>query len=195
MVEFTANAGKDWAKDQLGKVVTAWEDRSRLEQILMILVLLILLALIILIAIVATHGVNISKETEIKETDYVYSLPQGGASSSGPLSAEVIDLHSGQPARNLKVQLYVKGDFNFSELAMRHTDADGRILGFLSPGQFRTGFFYKAIFHSGSYAEQRNQAEPLVPYLEVTFRPQTQQSQLHIQVYISPNGYSTYLIA
>lgn len=76
MVEFSANSGKDWAKDQLGKVVTAWEDRSRLEQILMILVLLILLALVILIAIVATHGVNISKETEIKETDYVYSLPQ-----------------------------------------------------------------------------------------------------------------------
>ena len=60
------------------RIGSVWEDRSRLEQCLLIFTTLLLTALTILVAIVAVHGIDINKdvETKIERTDYVYTMPQ-----------------------------------------------------------------------------------------------------------------------
>lgn len=108
------------------------------------------------------------------------------------ISTHILDLTLGKPAPDVPVRLErEEGSGHWRLLASARTDQDGRCAQLmpqteeLSPGLFRITFDTASY-----YAAQKTEA--LYPTVEITFRVRKGESQFHIPLLLSPNGYSTY---
>lgn len=106
------------------------------------------------------------------------------------LSTHVLDIHSGQPAQNVAVELFkLDGKKQWISVATNNTDKNGRIANFLDSANKNQGT-YKLVFQTGKYFNARKQ-NTVFPYVEIVFTiPDTQH--YHIPITIAGNGYSTY---
>jgi 5-hydroxyisourate hydrolase len=108
------------------------------------------------------------------------------------ISTHILDLASGKPALDVAVRLERQNSSgSWSVLSSARTDQDGRCCqllpekGLLSPG------LYRLAFDTASYYIAQK-TETLYPSVEITFRVREGESQFHIPLLLSPNGYTTY---
>jgi len=108
------------------------------------------------------------------------------------ISTHILDLVHGKPAAAVAVRLEKQNDSGaFQLLASAHSDQDGRCPQLLPQGEDLSAGVYRLIFETGTYFAQLKIAT-LYPVVEVTIRAQEGESNFHIPLLLSPNGYTTY---
>lgn len=107
------------------------------------------------------------------------------------ISTHILDLTRGKPASNVPVRLERQEAVGtWKVLTSAHTDRDGRCGQLLPEGDFAPGL-YRIAFDTGSYFESLK-VDGLYPVVEVTFQVRDGESQFHIPLLLSANGYTTY---
>ena len=107
------------------------------------------------------------------------------------ISTHVLDVSRGKPASDLPVRLERReaaGDWLLLQSA--NTDQDGRCPQLLPDGNLRPGV-YRLVFDTAHYFAAQ-EIEGLYPVVEVTFHVRDGESQFHIPLLLSANGYTTY---
>ena len=107
------------------------------------------------------------------------------------ISTHVLDVSRGKPAAGVPVRLEKQdapGHWLLLQSAI--TDLDGRCAQLLpgtelSPGQHRL------VFNTAHYFDTQK-IDGLYPVVEVTFQVRDGESQFHIPLLLSANGYTTY---
>ena len=114
------------------------------------------------------------------------------ASGIKRISTHVLDLARGKPASDVPVRLErQEPSGNWRLLASAHTDRDGRCGQLLPEREELFKGLYRLAFDVESYyAAQKT--ETLYPVIQITFRVRDSESQFHIPLLLSPNGYTTY---
>jgi 5-hydroxyisourate hydrolase len=108
------------------------------------------------------------------------------------ISTHILDMVRGTPATEVLVRLEKQtkpGDWRL--LTSARTDQDGRCAQLLPEGEDRLTGVYRLIFDTGSYYQVQGIAA-LYPVVEVTFDARDGESNFHIPLLLSPNGYTTY---
>jgi len=108
------------------------------------------------------------------------------------ISTHILDLALGKPAPDVPVRLERQEDTGgWHLLASTHTDRHGRCGQLLPETEDLSEGLYRLAFDTAShYASQK--IEMLFPVVEITFRVRKRESQFHIPLLLSPNGYTTY---
>jgi 5-hydroxyisourate hydrolase len=111
------------------------------------------------------------------------------------ISTHILDLVLGKPAADVAVRLEKRLEQQdkpgWRLLASERTDRDGRCVQLLpSVADFAAGI-YRLIFETGSYYEAQKLIS-LYPLIEITFQVRDGDTDFHIPVLLSPNGYTTY---
>jgi 5-hydroxyisourate hydrolase len=108
------------------------------------------------------------------------------------ISTHVLDLARGQPATRVAVRLERQGPSEaWRLLASARTDQDGRCGQLLPDGDALPAGLYRLTFDTGSYFAAQK-ISGLYPFVAVTFQVTEGESQIHIPLLLSPNGYTTY---
>jgi 5-hydroxyisourate hydrolase len=107
------------------------------------------------------------------------------------ISTHVLDLMHGRPASDVPVRLERRESAGkWREVGNSRTDQDGRCGQLLAedalaPGVYRLSFDTSAYFGAQKLSS-------LYPVVEVTFQVQDGESNFHIPLLLSANGYTTY---
>jgi 5-hydroxyisourate hydrolase len=108
------------------------------------------------------------------------------------ISTHVLDTTRGKPAKGVVVRLDRKeADGEWVELKSSRTDEDGRCAQLLPENEFLCAGLYRLLFDTGRYHAAQN-IEAFYPTVEINFQVRTGESQFHIPLLLSPNGYTTY---
>lgn len=107
------------------------------------------------------------------------------------ISTHILDLALGKPAHHVAVRLERHEPSGWRLLATERTDRDGRCTQLLPEKEELSVGFYRLAFDTTSYYEAQK-IDALYPVVEVTFRVRDGETQLHIPLLLSPNGYTTY---
>jgi 5-hydroxyisourate hydrolase len=108
------------------------------------------------------------------------------------ISTHVLDISSGQPARDVPVRLERRGAAgNWQQLAGGTTDTDGRCPLLLAADQALTPGIYRLAFDTEAYFADRN-LDALYPSVEITFQVRDGEQHFHIPLLLGPHGYTTY---
>jgi 5-hydroxyisourate hydrolase len=107
------------------------------------------------------------------------------------ISTHVLDTSRGKPANDVPVRLERQDAAGTWQLLhSARTDQDGRCAQLLTADELPAGV-YRLVFDTASYFKAVN-ANGLYPLVEVIFRVGDGESQFHIPLLLSPNGYTTY---
>ena len=107
------------------------------------------------------------------------------------VSTHILDLMRGKPAAGVLVELEERDSSgNWRAVGSARTDDDGRC-GQLLPGSDLQPGFYRLSFDTGHYFSAHKIAG-LYPTITVTFEVRAGESQFHIPLLLSANGYTTY---
>jgi 5-hydroxyisourate hydrolase len=107
------------------------------------------------------------------------------------ISTHILDLMRGNPASGVPVRLDRQETLgNWRVLKSARTDEDGRCGQLLPDDELPTGC-YRLSFDTASYFGAQKVAA-LYPVVEVTFQVRDGESQFHIPLLLSANGYTTY---
>lgn len=107
------------------------------------------------------------------------------------ISTHVLDVSRGKPAHMVPVRLEREdGPGKWKPLQSACTDQDGRCAQLLPAQELQPGL-YRVVFDTGNYF-RATKVEGLYPVVEVTFHVREGESQFHIPLLLSPNGYTTY---
>lgn len=107
------------------------------------------------------------------------------------ISTHILDVNRGQPARDVPVVLQRQdGSGAWKLVHSARTDHDGRCAQLL-PGEDLSLGTYRLVFDTASYFRATN-VNGLYPVVEVTFQVREEESQFHIPLLLSANGYTTY---
>ncbi|NXC41447.1 HIUH hydrolase, partial [Penelope pileata] len=122
-------------------------------------------------------------------------VPQAGAvpeAPSGSLTTHVLNTATGLPAAGLALRLarLREPGAQWTELAQRRTDVDGRCLPLLPPEQAEAGT-YKLRFETAAYWQGLGHTS-FYPFVEVVFTITDPAQKLHVPLLISPYSYTTY---
>ena len=107
------------------------------------------------------------------------------------ISTHILDTSRGTPVSNVSIRLEKQeatGDWRLLQTA--HTDQDGRCAQLLATGELPPGL-YRLVFDTASYFDALK-IVGLYPVVEVTFHVREGESQFHIPLLLSANGYTTY---
>jgi 5-hydroxyisourate hydrolase len=108
------------------------------------------------------------------------------------VSTHVLDLVHGKPAREVPVRLDKQNAHaDWRLLTSAHTDHDGRCAQLLPEGEDLSAGVYRLSFDIGTYYKAQTIAA-LYPVVEVTFEVRDGESNFHIPLLLSPNGYTIY---
>lgn len=130
------------------------------------------------------------------------------ASPKSPITCHVLDSSIGKPAAGVKVNLHVHKEPTTSGsttteiwelLASGVTNADGRCVDLLSPGDQRpvqsarlqSGGLYKIVFETKDYFDRAGKPT-FYPWVEISFAVVNPDEHYHIPLLISPFSYTTY---
>jgi len=107
------------------------------------------------------------------------------------VSTHILDLTLGKPAGNVPVRLEKQEPSGWRTLSSQRTDADGRCPQLLVADENLSAGFYRLVFEVANYfAAQKTHS--IYPVVEVTFQVGDGESQFHIPLLLSANGYTTY---
>ena len=106
------------------------------------------------------------------------------------ISTHVLDLSRGKPAHGVPVRLERQEAGNWRTLESARTDQDGRCAQLLPSDDLPPGL-YRLTFDTETYFKAIK-IEGLYPRVEVTFHVREGESQFHIPLLLSANGYTTY---
>jgi 5-hydroxyisourate hydrolase len=107
------------------------------------------------------------------------------------ISTHILDLALGKPASDVPVRLEKQEPSGWRVVASDRTDQDGRCSQLLPEGEELSAGSYRLSFDIASYYDTQN-IQALYPVVEVTFQVRDGETQLHIPLLLSPNGYTTY---
>lgn len=110
------------------------------------------------------------------------------------LSTHILDINSGQPASNVKVELYnLDQNRQWVKISEKFTKKNGRIAYFLPYEKTENRSFgvYKLKFYTKDYYIS-HKVDSFYPFVEVSFELLKDQKHYHIPITLSPFGYSTY---
>ena len=110
------------------------------------------------------------------------------------ISTHVLDTALGKPATGVPVRLERREKSgNWMLLASARTDLDGRCNQLLPDEDENTlsAGLFRLIFDTGSYFAGAK-LTALYPWVEVTFQVRDGETQFHVPLLLSPNGYTTY---
>ncbi|EKK8808834.1 TPA: hydroxyisourate hydrolase [Campylobacter coli] len=110
------------------------------------------------------------------------------------LSTHILDINSGQPASNVKVELYnLDQNRQWVKISEKFTKKNGRIVDFLPYEKTENRSFgvYKLKFYTKDYYIS-HKVDSFYPFVEVSFELLKDQKHYHIPITLSPFGYSTY---
>jgi 5-hydroxyisourate hydrolase len=108
------------------------------------------------------------------------------------ISTHVLDTTLGKPAAQVPVRLeHRKKDGSWQTLGSSDTDADGRCTQMIAASQSVAAGIYRLVFDTATYYKAQN-VSGLYPVVEITFEVRQGESQFHIPLLLSPNGYTTY---
>ncbi|EJD2719475.1 hydroxyisourate hydrolase, partial [Campylobacter coli] len=110
------------------------------------------------------------------------------------LSTHILDINSGQPASNVKVELYnLDQNRQWVKISEKFTKKNGRIADFLPYEKTENRSFgvYKLKFYTKDYYIS-HKVDSFYPFIEVSFELLKDQKHYHIPITLSPFGYSTY---
>jgi len=107
------------------------------------------------------------------------------------ISTHILDLVLGKPATGVAVRLEKQEQSGWRLLASQRTDRDGRCGQLLPSGADLAAGFYRLAFDISGYYEAQK-VTPLYPVVEVTFQVRDGETDFHVPVLLSPNGYTTY---
>jgi 5-hydroxyisourate hydrolase len=110
--------------------------------------------------------------------------------TKSPITCHVLDTALGVPASGVAVELARASGAGWAPLAAALTDADGRVLGLLAPGQLEADT-YRLSFATGAYFAAAGRPV-FYPEVQVVFRVAAPTEHYHIPLLLSPFGYSTY---
>ena len=107
------------------------------------------------------------------------------------VSTHILDLMRGKPAGGVLVELEQRDSSgSWHAVGSARTDDDGRCAQLLPSSDLHAGF-YRLSFDTGTYFSAHKIAG-LYPMVTVTFEVRTGESQFHIPLLLSANGYTTY---
>ena len=107
------------------------------------------------------------------------------------ISTHVLDTSRGKPASDVLVRLEKQDSpGSWRLLQSARTDQDGRSAQLLPSGELPPGL-YRLVFDTASYFDSLK-IIGLYPVVEVTFHVREGESQFHIPLLLSANGYTTY---
>lgn len=107
------------------------------------------------------------------------------------ISTHILDLMRGKPANDVPVHLErQQASGSWRVLNSLRTDPDGRCGQLLPDDQMPPGR-YRLSFDTASYFGAQK-ISALYPVVEVTFEVRDGESQFHIPLLLSANGYTTY---
>ncbi len=107
------------------------------------------------------------------------------------ISTHILDLMRGQPVQGLPIRLEQQdASGNWRILNSARTDQDGRCRQLLPDDRILPGL-YRLSFDTASYFVSQK-ISALYPVVEVTFQVREGESQFHIPLLLSANGYTTY---
>jgi len=108
------------------------------------------------------------------------------------ISTHILDLALGKPAPDVPVRLErQEATGGWHLLASTHTDRHGRCGQLLPETEDLSEGLYRLAFDTASHYDSQK-IEMLFPVVEITFRVRKGESQFHIPLLLSPNGYTTY---
>ncbi|MGI7773750.1 hydroxyisourate hydrolase [Campylobacter coli] len=110
------------------------------------------------------------------------------------LGTHILDINSGQPASNVKVELYnLDQNRQWVKISEKFTKKNGRIADFLPYEKTENRSFgvYKLKFYTKDYYIS-HKVDSFYPFVEVSFELLKDQKHYHIPITLSPFGYSTY---
>ncbi|ELZ8435169.1 TPA: hydroxyisourate hydrolase [Campylobacter coli] len=110
------------------------------------------------------------------------------------LSTHILDINSGQPASNVKVELYnLDQNRQWVKISEKFTKKNGRIADFLPYEKTENRSFgvYKLKFYTKDYYIS-HKVDSFYPFVEVSFELLKDQKHYHIPITLSPFGYLTY---
>lgn len=110
------------------------------------------------------------------------------------LSTHILDINSGQPASNVKVELYnLDQNRQWVKISEKFTKKNSRIADFLPYEKTENRSFgvYKLKFYTKDYYIS-HKVDSFYPFIEVSFKLLKDQKHYHIPITLSPFGYSTY---
>ncbi|EGH5854296.1 hydroxyisourate hydrolase [Campylobacter coli] len=110
------------------------------------------------------------------------------------LSTHILDINSGQPASNVKVELYnLDQNRQWVKISEKFTKKNGRIADFLPYEKTENRSFgvYKLKFYTKDYYIS-HKVDSFYPFVEVSFELLKDQKHYHIPITLSPFGYSTH---
>ncbi len=110
------------------------------------------------------------------------------------LSTHILDINSGQPASNVKVELYnLDQNRQWVKISEKFTKKNGRIADFLPYEKTENRSFgvYKLKFYTKDYYIS-HKVDSFYPFVEVSFELLKDQKHYHIPITLSPFGCSTY---
>jgi 5-hydroxyisourate hydrolase len=108
------------------------------------------------------------------------------------ISTHVLDTARGKPASGVPVRLERQDSSGeWAPIGSAQTDQDGRCGQLLPEGAALREGLYRLAFDTASYFAASRQ-EGMYPVVEITFRVRDGESQFHVPLLLSPNGYTTY---
>jgi 5-hydroxyisourate hydrolase len=114
------------------------------------------------------------------------------ASAMTRISTHVLDLTHGRPAPDVPVRLErQEPSGNWHLLGSKRTDRDGRCGQLLPETEKLVPGVYRLAFDVASYYAAEKTGT-LYPTVEITFQVRDGETQFHIPLLLSPNGYTTY---
>lgn len=113
----------------------------------------------------------------------------------GQLTTHVLDTCHGQPAANLRIELFaIVGDTR-AAITIITTNADGRAAAPLLEGEALHAGVYELQFHAGDYFRGRGMELPEPAFLDriiIRFGVSDPSVHYHVPLLVTPWSYSTY---
>jgi 5-hydroxyisourate hydrolase len=108
------------------------------------------------------------------------------------ISTHVLDTALGKPAAGVGVRLErLEESGAWRALGSAQTDGDGRCAQLLPESDELRAGRYRLAFETGNYFMGRD-VRGLYPVVEITFEVRGGETQFHVPLLLSPNGYTTY---
>tara|TARA_B100000900_G_scaffold121513_1_gene102510 strand:- start:1184 stop:1534 length:351 start_codon:yes stop_codon:yes gene_type:complete len=110
------------------------------------------------------------------------------------LTTHVLDVYSGKPGKNIKVELFFLNGKNREIINSLVLNNDGRTDKPLAEEEkFKTGK-YELVFNIGDYFKEiiKSEKEPFLDDVVVRFSVSNNNENYHVPLLVSPWSYSTY---
>ncbi|HHD0453713.1 TPA: hydroxyisourate hydrolase [Campylobacter coli] len=122
------------------------------------------------------------------------SMPILLSATEYQLSTHILDITSGQPAPNVKVELFsLDKNQKWTKISEKFTENNGRVADLLpyEKAENRSSGIYKLKFYTKDYYIL-HKVDSFYPFVEVSFELSKDQKHYHVPITLSPFGYSTY---